>query len=343
MSADVAFPGGALVISLDFELHWGVRDKRTVAQDRDRLLGARAALPAILERFAAAGIHATWAIVGLLLAETKREMLARLPAAIPYVRPALSPHAALIDVGDSERDDPFHFAPSLARRIAAAPAQEVGTHTFSHYYCLEPGQMPAHFRADLAAAIGITRDRLGIVPRSIVFPRNQVSAAHVAVCDELGIRAYRGNREAWAYRARRDQDERLVRRAVRLIDAYVPVVPRARYCPSPGWPVNVAATRYLRPCGRAVHGLEALRERRIGVELARAAREQRIFHLWWHPDDFGLRVAENVALLGRVLDRFRALRDRTGMESLTMGEVAERLASSQLPAAAGDVASSNLS
>jgi len=343
MSVQPPFPGGALVISLDFELHWGVRDKRTVVEDRERLLGGRAAVPALLELFADAGIHATWAIVGLLLAETKREMLARLPPTVPYARAALSPYAVLIDVGDSERDDPFHFAPSLIRRIVATPGQEIGTHTFSHYYCLEPGQTQAHFRADVAAAIGITRDKLGLVPASIVFPRNQVSEPHVAVCAELGLRAYRGNPEGWAYRARRDQDERLVRRGVRLVNAYLPIIrPRHGGGPAGGsLPVNVTASRYLRPYAPGLRSLEPLREHRLATELTRAAHEQRIFHLWWHPDDFGLYVAENMAVVRRFLERFRALRERTGTESLTMREAADRLATAHAPVADSAAASSS--
>jgi len=307
-----------------------VRDKRTIAEDRDRLLGVRAAVPALLDLFAADGIHVTWAVVGLLLAETKRELLARLPPAVPYARPALSPYAALIDVGDSERDDPFHFAGSLVRRIAATPEQEIGTHTFSHYYCLEPGQTPTHFGSDVAAALAITREKVGLVPRSIVFPRNQVSAPHVAVCGELGFRAYRGNPDAWAYRPRPDDAERVPRRAVRLLDAYLPLVsappaPTAAAAP----PVNVAATRYLRPYVPALRAGEPLRERRLARELTRAADDQRIFHLWWHPDDFGLHLGENLAVLRRFLDRFRTLREQAGMETLTMGEAADRLLESR--------------
>jgi peptidoglycan/xylan/chitin deacetylase (PgdA/CDA1 family) len=303
-----------------------VRDKCTIAEDRDRLLGVRAAVPALLDLFTSDGIHATWAVVGLLLAETKRELLARLPPAVPYARPALSPYAALIDVGDSERDDPFHFAASLVRRVAATPAQEIGTHTFSHYYCLEPGQTPAHFRADVAAALAITREKLGLVPRSIVFPRNQVSAPHVAVCGELGFRAYRANPDAWAYRPRPDDTERIQRRAIRLLDAYLPLVtaqPAPTAADRP--PANVAASRYLRPYVPTLRAAEGLRERRLARELARAARERRIFHLWWHPDDFGLHLAENLAVLRRFLDRYRTLREQTGMETLTMGEAADRL------------------
>ncbi len=330
------FPGGALVISLDFELHWGVRDRWTIAEDRDRLLGGRAAVPAMLDLFAGAGIHATWAVVGSLLAETKRELLARMPPSVPYARPSLSPYAGLVEVGDSERDDPFHFALSLAKRIAATPGQEIGTHTFTHYYCLEDGQSPGHFRTDLAAAIAITREKLGLVPESIVFPRNQVGAPYLAVCAELGIVAYRGNPDVWMYRARPDGDERAVRRALRLLDAYLPVPgasrrPRTR---AGAWPVDVTGDRYLRPWSHARRVLEPLRERRLVAELRRAARAGEVFHLWWHPEDFGLHLSENLAVLGRLLDRFRGLRDRTGMETLTMAEVAARRAPAERAMAA---------
>lgn len=42
---------GGFVISLDFELHWGVRDHRSVDEYRPNLLGVRQALPAMLELF----------------------------------------------------------------------------------------------------------------------------------------------------------------------------------------------------------------------------------------------------------------------------------------------------
>ena len=48
-------------------------------------------------------------------------------------------------IGPNERQDPYHFGLSLVRRIKDCPHQEIGTHTFSHYYCLEDGQTPEHF------------------------------------------------------------------------------------------------------------------------------------------------------------------------------------------------------
>jgi len=319
---------GALVISLDFELHWGVRDKRSVASYRENLLGARRAVPAMLAMFREFGVCATWAVVGLLLAESRREMLDRMPARRPrYRRGDLSPYDAFGDVGENEREDPYHFASSLVRRIAASPGQEIATHTFGHYYCLEEGAGPDALRDDLGAAIAITRDKIGRTPRSIVFPRNQFDDETVSVCGALGLVAYRGNPHGWAYRARRDHDESPVRRALRLMDAYAPItgshVRRPTVNGTRG-PVDVAATRYLRPYTPRLRGLEPLRLRRLRREMQRAARDGLVCHFWWHPHDFGRHLNENLAVLAQLLTCFRDLRERVGMESLTMDEVSDR-------------------
>jgi hypothetical protein len=43
---------GTFIISLDFELHWGIRDVKTVEQYRENLIGVRRAVPAMLATFA---------------------------------------------------------------------------------------------------------------------------------------------------------------------------------------------------------------------------------------------------------------------------------------------------
>jgi peptidoglycan/xylan/chitin deacetylase (PgdA/CDA1 family) len=314
---------GALVVSLDFELHWGVRDRLTTDAYRANLLGARDAVPAMLRLFTEFGVHATWATVGLLFFESKRAMLDGIPARRPaYAHRGLSPYDALDEVGRDEEDDPFHFAPSLIRQIAATPHQEIGTHTFSHYYCLEPGQSPEDFRDDLAAAVEVARRTVGETPSSIAFPRNQYAEPYLTVCRESGLDAYRGSCDAWAYRPRGVEEERLLRRGLRLADAYLPLVdarPRPRR-DAGDCPTDVPGSRYLRPYSAVLRHLEPLRLRRIETDLTRAAFERRRFHLWWHPHDFGRHLAENLANLRRLLAHFARLRDAYGMESLTMAE-----------------------
>ena len=78
-----AEPGGSLCISLDFELMWGVRDKRTTDQYGANIIGGREAVSQMLDVFHRHNIRATWATVGLLFCETKDEMLASLPELQP--------------------------------------------------------------------------------------------------------------------------------------------------------------------------------------------------------------------------------------------------------------------
>lgn len=181
-------PGG-FVISLDFELHWGVRDHLTVDQYRENLHGVRQAIPAILDLFERYGIRATWATVGFLFFQSLDELKAALPDELPqYGKSSLDPYAALSEVGRYEDEDPFHFAPSLIRKILAHEGQEVGTHTLSHFYTLASGPTLESFRADLRTAKSIAR-KYDIVLKSIVFPRNQISRQYIRICAEEGMLA----------------------------------------------------------------------------------------------------------------------------------------------------------
>src|SRR4029077_3991678 len=75
---------GAFVLSLDFELMGGVRDKRTIADYGANIRGVRQAVPALLDLFAERGIACTWVTVGLLFFGTSKAMLAALPARQPH-------------------------------------------------------------------------------------------------------------------------------------------------------------------------------------------------------------------------------------------------------------------
>jgi peptidoglycan/xylan/chitin deacetylase (PgdA/CDA1 family) len=317
------------VVSLDFELYWGIRDHVALDARRERLLGARRAVPRLLRTFTSYGVHATWATVGFLFLDGREELLQRVPARTPrYANRKLSPYEEVSTTGTDEESDPFHFAPSLVRQIAATPGQELGTHTFSHYYCLEAGQTREEFRHDLAAALGCAEEKTGRRPESLVFPRNQTNPQYLAACRQLGIHAYRGGERAWPYRAiGGGRTVRSAQRLLRLADAYLDLFgahtsPVAH--PADGLPVNVPSSRFLRPWSPSLRALEPLRVRRITSAMTHAARSGEVFHLWWHPHNFGEHQEENFAVLHRVLDHFAELRRRHGMRSVSMGEVARQ-------------------
>lgn len=317
---------GALVISLDFELQWGARDRLPRASTHlGRLAGARAAVPRLLELFTEFDIRATWATVGFLFAKDRAELDRFSPAVRPrYDNPNLDPFGE--PVGDTEEADPFHYARSLIDRIRETPGQEVATHTFSHYYCGESGQGAESFAADLAAARAIAGAR-GVVLRSIVFPRNQHNPQYDPILLESGITAYRGNPPSSMWRfTNAAEGRRFAKRAERLLSAYVNLGGEGLVAWSevrrPNGLADVRASAFLRPYSPVLRPLEWLRLRRIHESLVAAARSGRIYHLWWHPHNFGLHLEENLRFLRGVLGTFVSCRERYGMRSLTMADVA---------------------
>jgi peptidoglycan/xylan/chitin deacetylase (PgdA/CDA1 family) len=319
---------GSLIISLDFELYWGVRDRPYAKAYIPCLVGARAAIPAILEAFARFGIHATWATVGFLFCDNGKSLREHLPRIQPqYAEDWLSPYCDLPPIEAKEDDESIWFAPSLIRRISGAPNQEIATHTFSHYYCIEPGNDEVSFREDLRAACEVA-NRAGLTLRSLVFPRNQCAEEYLEAVNDAGITSYRGNPSSWFYQSAPGAQRRLVARALRLADAYVGFSGGLSYPePSTGKPVNIPASRFLRPYRVKLHRLEMLRLRRIKQELTYAAKRGLVYHLWWHPHNFGLDTARNIAFLSAILGHYRVLHDKYGMTSKNMAETSRSITS----------------
>ena len=144
---------GKFVISLDFEIYWGVRDVVKLADYRDRLLGVRQVIPRLLKVFNDYNIHATFATVGFLFFSNKNQLLLNLPHKLPqYENDNLSPYCGHFNlIGEDENQDPFHFGNKLILLIRDS-GQEIGSHTFSHYYCLEKGQTKEDFFEDIKVA-----------------------------------------------------------------------------------------------------------------------------------------------------------------------------------------------
>lgn len=322
-----AGPGyGAFVASLDFELHWGVRDhERPDGPYRANLLGARKAIPRLLELFERYGIAGTWAIVGFLFATSAEERRRFEPALRPcYYDRTLDPYVE--PIGKGEDDDPLHFAPSLIEQIRRAPNQEIATHTFSHYYCLEAGQTLESFKADLNSAIAIAAAR-GVRLHSIVFPRNQANPDYTQAVLDAGIIGYRGSEYGWMHRGVTRREQTLHLRLARIADTYIDITGKRIVhwdrILEPGGICNVRASRFLWPYRPGLKRLEERRLKRIIDQVKFAATEDAIFHIWFHPHNFGVHLEENLKVLEAILQAFAFARDRYGMRSLSMSTVAD--------------------
>ena len=320
--------GGVLIISLDFELCWGVIARKGIKKYKKNILGVRFAVPALLKLFNEYGIHATWATVGFLFFETKDDLIKGLPTKKPfYPNKKLLSYNEIDNIGPNEKKDPFHCAPSLIKLIVSSPNQEIATHTFSHYYCLEKGQNKETFKDDLEAAITVAK-KYNLTLESIVFPQNQINEQYLSICREMGIRAYRGNESSWPYKVESLENESLAKRALRLMDAYLNISGHNAYSLnniSRALPLNIPSSRFLRPYSNCTNFLEPLRLHRILSDLTHAAKNDLIYHLWWHCYNFGDNMGKNIKFLKKILDHFLNLREKYGMKSFNMKELTNKL------------------
>src|SRR5690606_7311386 len=81
-----------------------------------------------------------------------------------------------------------------------------------------------------------------------------------------------------------------------------------------------SASRFLRPYSRN-SVLESLKMKRILSEMTYAAKNGKIYHLWWHPHNFGQHTRENMVQLEEILVHFADCRKEYGFESKAMGDL----------------------
>lgn len=207
-----------LVISLDFELLWGVFDKVKPAEKEQYFRNTRDVIPETLALFSSYNIRCTWATVGMLFNENGDQWIENQPATLPnYQNQKLSAYRFYKENKD-KIDDYFCFANQLISGIKKTKGQEIGTHTYSHYYCLEDGQNLASFKADLKMASKLAKKN-GIELKSLVFPRNQFNTEYLRACKELGITSVRSNPSNWYWRD--TQKDNLQQKIFRTADAYI--------------------------------------------------------------------------------------------------------------------------
>lgn len=324
---------GSFIISLDFELMWGMFDKVDEATYGANIRGVHQVVPELLTLFTEYELHATWATVGMLTASDAHALAHLSPPADSwpdYEHRQLSAYNHLKTNLPIDKPE-LYFAPQLVSQITRTPHQELASHTFSHYYAREAqsGDPTASFTAD-TEALARAFAPFGTTPTSIIFPRNQWHEAALKVLRAAGYTAYRGTENHVFYYARTDRAQNHpVVRIGRLIDQYWNITGHHTYPLDASRRhrsglVNLPSSRFLRPVSKMLWFLEPLRLRRITASMTHAAKHGEVYHLWWHPHNFGARPKANLRFLKKILKHYAYLKERYGMESLTMSEAAHK-------------------
>lgn len=319
---------GIFIISLDLEMMWGVHEWSTIANyGESNVKNVRQVVDRLLYLFKKYDIHATFAAVGMLMCKDKNELKKFAPDEKPtYEDDNLSPYKQGFLDSIPTISEPLFFGVDIIEKLKSAPNIEIGTHTFSHYYCWEAGQTPKQFEDDLNAAINISQTK-GISVNSIIFPKNNVSSIVLKSIAKFGLKAYRGNPRKY-FTKPKSKFQAIQFKICRLLDNYIPLT-RTTYefseIEMTEGVVNVKASRFLRPYNKKLCFLEPLRLMRLKSELKDAARNKRIFHLWWHPHNFGDNIDDNFRILEDILECYRDCEKKYNMQSMSMFEIAQNV------------------
>jgi peptidoglycan/xylan/chitin deacetylase (PgdA/CDA1 family) len=313
----------ALVISLDFELFWGVSDSKTISGYGKNIEGVWEALPAMLALFKRYGVHVTWATVGMLMCKDFKHWNELRPSQMAtYERESLSTYSL---ASLAQEFPKLFFGRPLVEQILSTDGQELASHSYSHFYCGENGANIRSFVADMDCNRAIFNE-LGFQPTSFVFPRNQMREEYLSAILAAGFTAYRGNQAHWLYQQGSSKPRSSLGRFMRFADDYLPLTGSHAFKLRPEMRksglLNVPASRFFRP-SRGVAAIDRFHLRRVKGGMLDAARTGGIFHLWWHPHNFGSKTGMNLENLECVLRHYRSLNQLFGMRSLSMNELTQ--------------------
>ncbi|MEM7550851.1 MAG: polysaccharide deacetylase family protein [Bacteroidota bacterium] len=320
--------GSAFIISLDFELHWGGFEKWSLEAYKNYFNSTRELIPQLLKAFEQTDTHATWATVGLLLNKSNSELNDNTPEEIPgYINNHLSAYDFIEakGIGIDEVNDPYHYAPSIAAQILNTKGQELGSHSYAHFYCNEPGQTPSQFYYD-AKSWNKAASKFGISARSLVFPRNQFNNKYLNECEKAGIKIVRTNPKDWWWQINSTENESFWKRLNRGSDAYLSLGGKTTFdlkeVKKKGGVYLLPASRLFRPYNPKELFLNNWKIKRIKSEMTIAAKNNECYHLWWHPHNFARHPEQNLKDLSEILNHFTELKSEYDFQSLNMNEVA---------------------
>ena len=314
---------GTFTISLDFELHWGVFDKIDIKNKTTYFDNTIIIIPKILELFSKHNIEATWATVGLLFNSNIDNLKSNKPINIPlYDNSKLSAYN-YINKNFQQKFSKYLFAPNLIDFIKKTKGQEIATHTYSHYYCLEKGQNINNFNEDLQKCNELAKQK-GITFKSIVLPRNQYNVKYNKICYKNGIRILRSNPNIWFWNTM--TPETLQKKIFRTLDCYIPLFKSYysfnKIVIKKNQPILLPASRFFRPVSK-YHFLNKIRIKRIKKEMTNAAKKNMFYHLWWHPHNYGNKPQNALLELEEILLHFKKLKEKYNMNSMNMDNIYE--------------------
>jgi hypothetical protein len=272
---------GSFIFSLDTELAWGYFDlddarKRLFSPDGTR---ERQSIARLLDIFDEYGIVATWAVIGHLFYDA-----CELCAVCP-VKDWQGKYLSYAEI--YQTDHPLWYGADIIQTLLTRGARhEIAFHGYTHRTFDETTMSQKEARLEVQEWLRAGMPK-GVVPRSVVFPRNRVG--HLDVFERAGFICYRGPK-AHPPTYGIPFLGKVLNRLDLAFQIYTPPV----YSPSvdSSGLVNLPASQWLFGFDRCVEtildgvGLHRVRIRRLIDGVRKAADQRGLIHIWAHPFEF---------------------------------------------------------
>jgi len=295
-----------IVISIDTELIWSYPlnpEARGVGLlKRDNGKSYRVAVDSLLYIFEKYDIQVTWAIAGHVFLDhcDREEGIAH--KGMPRFRDDWYSQDPCSDIHQA----PMYYGRDIVEKILSSPIRhEIGYHSFSHVPFSECSWEVAE--AEVKEGVRLAK-QFGIKLESFVFPYNKIG--HLDVLREQGFRIYRGE----TFNRSDIEQKTPIRMANTAMDKIIarPVEPVWR---DGIW--EIPGSVYFSD-SRWPFGLTLASRCKLGIE--RAIRENKVFHIWFHPMD--LLTQPLTGHIDRLLNWVSKRRDEGKIQVMTMGELA---------------------
>lgn len=309
---------GAFIISLDFELFWGVADIASIELWEEKIKKVYEIVPRTLALFKQYGIHATWATVAGIMVDNENELYKYIPKNLPEQTKKIIDK---FDFEDKHKCIPAFmlFGKELVEMVRDTEGQEIGTHTFTHYYCDKKDSNPEDFYYELQTACMIMENKGYGECRSVVFPRNQVSQQFVSAMPK-DIKAYRGPIPGYIDKLKKKHKR--IGTIVWYLDHYLPLQDSTFFGDEidENEIYNVKLSRLFKAYKKKYSFAEKMKIWRYKREMEHAAKNGKIYHICWHPHNFSTFTDKNFEQLEELLKKYNELREKYGMLSINMAE-----------------------
>jgi hypothetical protein len=163
-----------------------------------------------------------------------------------------------------------------------------------------------------------------------------VNELYLGICLEEGYEFVRGNPKNWYWQE--TQHESWSKKWFRSADCFFEMGGKTSYSIDEiqifgKEPIILPASRILRPHSAGNPLFNQVRLRRILNEMEFAAKNREVYHLWWHPHNFGHSPEASLEELVRIVDQFGELKSRYGMQSMHMESLGLLVKNTSIPVA----------